>query len=142
MTHFTFRAYVSMQRLSTTIAVTQKGRIINSCTVDYWTVLHTEVLTPLVIFMESMLTFYPSQRNEIISPCPLELQIHHHPTFYPQCLVRLCYRLQLHHGNHACKHIAPGRYHKGQSSERALGKSSVSRGKCVFQGIMERYTIH
>jgi hypothetical protein len=27
-----------MQRLSTTITVTPKGRIINSCTVDYWTV--------------------------------------------------------------------------------------------------------
>ena len=29
---------VSMQRLSATIAVTPKGRIINSCTVDYQTV--------------------------------------------------------------------------------------------------------
>ena len=29
---------VSMQRLSTTSAVTPKGRIINSCTVDCWTV--------------------------------------------------------------------------------------------------------
>jgi hypothetical protein len=28
---------VSMQRLSTTITVTLKGRIINSYTVDYWT---------------------------------------------------------------------------------------------------------
>jgi hypothetical protein len=32
------RANVSMQRLSTTYAVTPKGRIINSCTVDHWTV--------------------------------------------------------------------------------------------------------
>jgi len=30
--------FVSMQRLSTTNAVTPKGRIINSCIVDYWTV--------------------------------------------------------------------------------------------------------
>jgi len=30
--------YVSMQRLSTTNAVTPKGRIINSCTVDHQTV--------------------------------------------------------------------------------------------------------
>jgi hypothetical protein len=29
---------VSMQRLSTINAVTPKGRITNSCTVDYWTV--------------------------------------------------------------------------------------------------------
>jgi hypothetical protein len=29
---------VSMQKLSTIITVMPKGRIINSCTVDYWTV--------------------------------------------------------------------------------------------------------
>ena len=33
--------------------------------------------------MDVPLTFYPGQKNKIISPCPLELQIHHHPTFYP-----------------------------------------------------------
>jgi Integrase zinc binding domain len=36
VSHF-WKNYVSIQRLSTTITVTPKGRIINSCTVDYWT---------------------------------------------------------------------------------------------------------
>jgi hypothetical protein len=35
---YPFLAGVSMQRLSATIAVMPKGRIINSCTVDHWTV--------------------------------------------------------------------------------------------------------
>jgi len=49
--------YVSMQRLSATNAVTPKGRIINSCTVDYQTVfiliMETQVskLTVYMVFV-------------------------------------------------------------------------------------------
>ena len=95
--------------------------------------------------MDVMLTFYPGQRNEIISPSLLELQIHHHPSFYSQCLS--AFATIYNYVMVTNKHIRLGRYHKGQSSiwlhsGRVLGKLSVSGGECMFWRTMERYTMH